>query len=80
MPTATLSKWGNSQGFLVPKDICESLHLRIGDKLHMRVDQGSIVVEPQHDYTLEGRMRDWDGVRYQSIETDWGSPVGHEMW
>ena len=29
--TVTISKWGNSQGFRVPKDILDKLNLRVGD-------------------------------------------------
>lgn len=31
--TATISKWGNSQGLRFPKDIMKDLHLAIGDKV-----------------------------------------------
>ena len=34
----TLSKWGNSQGFRVPKEVCELLGIGLGSKADMAID------------------------------------------
>ena len=31
MPTSTLTKWGNSQGIILPKTVCDELQLKVGD-------------------------------------------------
>lgn len=36
--TATISTWGNSQGLRFPKDIMRELHLSIGDKVNIFVE------------------------------------------
>ncbi|RLA76591.1 MAG: transcriptional regulator/antitoxin MazE [Epsilonproteobacteria bacterium] len=44
--TATISSWGNSQGLRFPKDIMKELHLSIGDKMKVLVENQKIVLEP----------------------------------
>ena len=34
----TLTKWGNSQGFRFPKELCSLLGISIGDEAEIRVD------------------------------------------
>jgi hypothetical protein len=31
-------------------------------------------------YSLQARMNEWDGKRYETTEYDWGKPVGNEVW
>ncbi|MBK6303675.1 MAG: AbrB/MazE/SpoVT family DNA-binding domain-containing protein [Arcobacter sp.] len=33
--TVTISKWGNSQGFRIPKDILDKLNLAVGDLVNI---------------------------------------------
>ena len=55
--TATISKWGNSQGLRFPKDIMKDLHLAIGDKVNIFVKDNKAVIEPikkeKIHYTIE---------------------------
>jgi len=44
--TATISSWGNSQGMRFPKDIMKELHLSIGDKMNIYVENQKIILEP----------------------------------
>ncbi|MEA2048912.1 MAG: AbrB/MazE/SpoVT family DNA-binding domain-containing protein [Campylobacterota bacterium] len=44
--TATISSWGNSQGLRFPKDIMKELHLSIGDKMKIVIENNKIVLEP----------------------------------
>jgi len=44
--TATISKWGNSQGLRFPKDIMKDLHLDIGDKVNIFVENNKAIIEP----------------------------------
>ena len=68
--TATLSKWGNSQGVIIPKSICEPLGLVAGDKLELSVSEtgGSIEITPIRRHATRTRklsaqevFADWDG-------------------
>ena len=44
--TATISKWGNSQGLRVPKDVMKDLNLSVGDKVKIFVENHKIIIEP----------------------------------
>ncbi len=42
----TLSKWGNSQGVRLSKEMMRELSLSIGDKLNISVKDHKIIIEP----------------------------------
>jgi antitoxin MazE len=44
--TAKISKWGNSQGLRMPKDIMDSLHLQVGDNVNITILDGKVIIEP----------------------------------
>jgi len=44
--TATISKWGNSQGLRFPKNILEELNLSVGDKIKLLIYNDKIILEP----------------------------------
>ena len=44
--TATISKWGNSQGLRFPKNILEELNLSIGDKVKFLIEDDKIILVP----------------------------------
>ena len=87
MVTSTLTNWGNSQGILIPKRICEDAGLRIGDSVIIDVKDGDILMKrpdkPRYQrrrkVTIEELFEGYDGD-YHPEETDWGTPVGKEMW
>ena len=43
--TATISKWGNSQGLRFPKDIMQFLQLSIGDKVELKTEGNRVIIE-----------------------------------
>lgn len=53
--TATISKWGNSQGLRFPKDIMADLHLAIGDKVNIFIKDNKAIIEPikKEKYNLD---------------------------
>ncbi len=44
--TATISKWGNSQGLRFPKDIMEEMHLKVGDKVELLTKDNMVIIKP----------------------------------
>ncbi|MDD2640495.1 MAG: AbrB/MazE/SpoVT family DNA-binding domain-containing protein, partial [Arcobacteraceae bacterium] len=44
--SAKISKWGNSQGLRMPKDIMEKLHLHIGDDVELKIENDKVIIEP----------------------------------
>jgi antitoxin component of MazEF toxin-antitoxin module len=84
--TATLTRWGNSQGFIVSKSICAAAGFRVGDTAKVEVDErGQIVfghVEPRHyerkrASSLEEFAAGWTGGR---VGEEWsGADIGAEV-
>lgn len=44
--TATISKWGNSQGLRLPKDVVNELHLKVGDMVNIFTEGQKLIIEP----------------------------------
>ena len=79
--TTTVGKWGNAQGVRLPKAFCDMLEIRVGDRVDISVKSNQIVIEkPSERYTIQARLREWNGIRDESPEIDWGKPVGKELW
>lgn len=90
---ATLKKWGNSQGVLIPKSLCEYLGIAVGDRLEVEEAQGSITMRPakkqftrSHKLTATELFAGWDNGYEaptdwgpQGTEIDWGAPAGSEL-
>jgi len=75
-----LVTWGNSQAVRIPKAILELCHLREGEELEIRVEDGRIYLEPSNRRpTLEGLVEKITPENRHG-EQDWGNPVGNEVW
>lgn len=85
---ATLTKWGNSQGFRMSKEVCDLLGISPGARARMRVDAPRAQVtltfeQPTRKYhrsrkvTMEELCADWKGGK---VGEEWGGPdVGAEV-
>jgi antitoxin MazE len=78
-----IQKWGNSQGLRLAKQVLEDAHISVGDDVDVTVREGLIVVTPARRVRgkrslqeLVSRIPDHD----KTEETDWGRPVGREVW
>lgn len=56
----TVAKLGERYQIVVPKDVREALHLKPGDRLDVRIEEGKVVMIPQPSHTsrLFGKHRD----------------------
>ena len=82
MPTEThVSKWGNSLAIRIPSALAKDAGLAEGDQLELRINKlGQIVLRPARPrFKLSELLA---GVTAENIhgETDWGPPVGKEVW
>lgn len=81
MTTATMGKWGNANALRIPLPFCEQLGITSGSNVSMTMEGRRLIIEPaEDDFTLKGRMRNWDGIRHETSEYDWGEPQGDELW
>jgi antitoxin MazE len=78
-----IQKWGNSQGLRLARQMLEEAHLAVGDEVEVTARDGLIVIAPVR--RIRGKQSLEDLVsriprNYDSKETDWGKPVGREVW
>jgi antitoxin MazE len=81
---AILRKWGNSVGLRIPTGLMAELNLSENSTVDLRVEDGKLIVSPKQQrrkwkYSLDELLA---GVTEENIhpETDWGTPVGDEVW
>ncbi len=80
--TATISNWGNSQGLRFPKDIMRELHLSIGDKVNIFIENKKIILEPiktkKHSYDINDLVKQIPSD-YKAFE-EFDEKAGLEEW
>ena len=80
--TATISSWGNSQGVRFPKNVMKELHLSIGDKVKVLVENQKIVLEPvdksREKYDINELVKQLpdDYTTYEEFD----NKMGREEW
>lgn len=76
-----VQKWGNSLAVRIPKAFALEVGLDRDREVELSVQSGRLVVEAptSPSYTLEDLLA---GVRPSNLhrETDWGPPLGKEIW
>ena len=80
--TAKISKWGNSQGLRMPKDIMDSLHLHVGDNVNITMLDGKVILEPIKKDILNYDLNELISkipTDYKATE-DFDTIVGKEEW
>jgi antitoxin MazE len=77
---AKIQKWGNSLGVRIPKSLAQDAELRDGTSVDLRMENGRLVIVPAaKKYTLEELVSQITPEN-RHPETDWGPPVGKEVW
>ena len=75
-----VSRWGNSLGIRIPKQLAEEVRLQEGDEIEIYREENRLILAPQKkQYTLE-QLLDGMGEEHLHSEVDWGEPVGQEQW
>ncbi len=75
-----VSRWGNSLGVRIPKQLAEAVQLKEGDEIEIYQEDNRLILAPhKKQYTLEQLL---DGMNEEHLhsEVDWGEPVGQEKW
>jgi len=79
--TATIQKWGNSQGVRLPQIFLDELDMREGNDVEI-LKQGNVIIiknaTPKRK-TIQELFAGYD-EDYTPEEIDWGKPVGGEVW
>ena len=80
--TATIQKWGNSQGIRISKTMLDDLKWNNDEKVSMTVKDNSIIIEKIDDVsgkTIEELFEGYKG-KYEKVDIDWGKAQGKEVW
>jgi antitoxin MazE len=78
--TTRLSKWGNSLGLRLPKSVAREVPLAEGDTVQVSVDNGTIVIRPSRPrHSLDDLVRRIT-PKNRHDASDWGGPLGDEVW
>lgn len=86
MAVAKLSKWGNSQGIRISKDILKKIGINdfTNAKVNIDVDGNKLIIEKQTgDSKLMDRFKNFDYESYLNDEdrvVNMGKPSGRELW
>ena len=80
--TAKISKWGNSQGLRMPKDIMDSLNLQVGDNVNITMLDGKVIIEQMKKDILNYDLNELISKipsDYKAIE-EFDTTIGKEEW
>jgi antitoxin MazE len=76
----SLSKWGNSLAFRVPKDMAEAAGFAEGSPLEMTLEGGALVIKPtRKKYDLTEMLKEIEGKEWPDFDFD-DPPRGSEVW
>jgi antitoxin MazE len=78
-----IQKWGNSQGLRLPKQVLEDARIAVGDDVDVTARDGMIVIAPARRIRGKHSLKELVSripADYEPQETDWGEPVGKEVW
>ena len=79
---AQVTKWGNSLAIRIPKTVATEAGFSEGDRIEFNVQKnGRITLQrtKRRRFTLEELIASIDPDNCHG-ETDWGPPVGKEVW
>jgi antitoxin MazE len=74
--SVAISKWGNSAGIRLPKNILNTLALNIGDKVNLVQKGHTIIIEPCKLSLEELLEKVTDCNKHEAVFTD---KKGHEL-
>ena len=76
-----IQQWGNSLALRIPKAFAQQAKVKKGSRIKLTVEKNRLVMEPieKKPVTLKELLA---GVTPENIhpETDWGKPMGKEIW
>ncbi|NQY22052.1 MAG: AbrB/MazE/SpoVT family DNA-binding domain-containing protein [Campylobacteraceae bacterium] len=80
--TAVISSWGNSQGLRVPKDIMKQLHLSVGDKMNILIENDKIILEPIKQTRMKFNINDLvkELPSNYKVHEEFDNKTGLEEW
>lgn len=78
-----VQRWGNSLAVRIPTDVAKACDLAEGTELEVRNEKGNIVLVPERPRRRRYSLGDLVGQitrRNRHKLTDFGRPIGREVW
>lgn len=77
----TVQQWGNSLALRIPQAFAQQTSVRKGTSISLTVKNGRMVIEPlkRRKYSLK-QLVSKITPQNRHPETDWGKPMGKEVW
>ena len=78
-----IQRWGNSQGLRLAREVLDDARMAVGDDVDVAARDGMIVIVPVRRIRGKQSLRELVSripKDYEPEETDWGRPVGREVW
>lgn len=75
-----ISRWGNSLGVRIPKQLAEIIELQEGDNVEIYQKDNTLVLVPQKKQYSLNQLLEGMNDSHLHPEMDWGEPVGNEPW
>ena len=77
-----VQKWGNSLALRLPKALADEVDVHSGSSVEIMVRENMIVIEPVREkkrYDLDELLAE---IKPENLhdETDFGRPIGKEIW
>ncbi len=77
---SSVARWGNSLAVRLPKGIADSAEIGEGTEIELECKDGEIVLRrAKPKYAIKDLMARFK-PEHRHEETDWGPPVGQEIW
>jgi antitoxin MazE len=78
-----VQRWGNSQGLRLSRQILKDVGVAVGSDVDVAVRDGVILISPVTPTRCKISLQKLVAripKNYKPKETDWGQPVGREVW
>jgi antitoxin MazE len=78
---AIIKKWGNSPALRLSASLMKEAQLTIDQEVSVKVSRGKIIIEPatRKEYKLEELVAGINSAKTHA-ESDFGKPIGKEIW
>jgi antitoxin MazE len=78
---AIIKKWGNSPALRLSASLMKEAQLALDQRVSVKVLRGKIIIEPatRKEYKLKELLADINSGNTH-MESDFGKPVGKEIW
>jgi antitoxin MazE len=77
---AQVAKWGNSLAVRIPKAVARETGLMQGTTVQMTTANGGLLITPAARRYGVKQLVSSITPQNRHAETDWGGPVGQEVW